>query len=246
MKYLVYSHTRLDKDEIFYIGIGDIKRAYRKGSRNIHWKRIVNLTEYRVDILHDNLTWEQACEYEKKLIAKYGRRDLGKGPLVNMTDGGDGKVGYRFSQESKDKIGNSNKGKLVGEKNPFFGKKHSPELIKIIEEKKKLNPRIYTEEQKSKWRQKVLGMKMHDEDSINRISKNMPHSVPIKVWKKTGEYVGEWHAYSAFVREVFGFRARSETSKQYTTAVSKICGIVNGTSRNKTYKGYRFESIKNQ
>ena len=53
---IVYRHIRLDKNEPFYIGIGkEIKRAYDKRRGN-HWKSIIKKTEYRVDILFDNLT----------------------------------------------------------------------------------------------------------------------------------------------------------------------------------------------
>ena len=55
-KSYVYSHTRLDNNEIFYIGIGvhrkddKYKRAYKK-DRSLFWKNIVNKTNYSVNIL---------------------------------------------------------------------------------------------------------------------------------------------------------------------------------------------------
>ena len=88
----VYKHTRMDTNEIFYIGIGDgndYKRAYSKDSRNLWWKNIVAKTEYIVEILKDNLSWEEACEKEKYYIKKYGRTIEG-GILVNITEGGEG------------------------------------------------------------------------------------------------------------------------------------------------------------
>jgi hypothetical protein len=91
----VYRHIRLDKNEVFYIGIGkqaNYKRAYNTYKRNDHWKKIINLTNYKVEIIEDGLSWEQACKKEKELIAFYGRDDLKKGTLVNMTDGGDGLI----------------------------------------------------------------------------------------------------------------------------------------------------------
>jgi hypothetical protein len=88
---VIYKHIRIDTNEIFYIGIGkDIKRAYSKQNRNIYWKNIVNKTKYIVEIIKDNLNWEEACNEEIKLIKYYGRKDLNEGTLVNMTDGGEG------------------------------------------------------------------------------------------------------------------------------------------------------------
>jgi hypothetical protein len=100
----VYRHIRLDKNEPFYIGIGsdgDYKRSRIKSSRSKYWKNIVNNCEYKIDILFDDLTWEEACEKEKEFIALYGRKDLGSGTLVNLTSGGDGNTGMVISEERK-------------------------------------------------------------------------------------------------------------------------------------------------
>lgn len=95
----LYRHIRLDKDEVFYIGIGfDYKesRPYSKFARNKHWKNIVALTNYEVEILFRDLPKDILVEKEKEFIALYGRRDLKEGTLVNMTDGGDGIVRCKF------------------------------------------------------------------------------------------------------------------------------------------------------
>lgn len=67
----LYRHIRLDKNEPFYIGIGKGKRAYSKKSRNIHWLNIINSTPYEVEIILENLSWEEACEKEKEFIKLY-------------------------------------------------------------------------------------------------------------------------------------------------------------------------------
>ena len=116
----VYRHIRLDKNEPFYIGIGSDKsyrRAFEKNRRNNIWYKIASKTQYDVEILMDDLTWEQACEKEKEFISLYGRKDLGKGTLVNLTDGGEGVVGrkYKTSEETKLKISKSHTGKKLSE-----------------------------------------------------------------------------------------------------------------------------------
>jgi hypothetical protein len=143
---LVYKHIRLDTNEVFYVGISSTKRRpYDRSCRSEFWKNIVKKSGYRVEIVFKNLTWEQACEKEIELINLYGRRDLGNGPLVNHTDGGDGNLGqipwnkgkkglqkawnkgikglYKASDETKKKLSKSHKGLLSGEKNPMFGTK---------------------------------------------------------------------------------------------------------------------------
>ena len=114
----VYKHTRLDTNEVFYIGIGSqnkYKRAFSLIKRNSFWRNITSKTEFLVEIIQDGLSWEQACEKEKELISKIGRRDLGLGTLVNMTDGGDGTFNVKHSYEwyEKQRKNNSKKGKAI-------------------------------------------------------------------------------------------------------------------------------------
>lgn len=92
----VYTYTRLDKNEIFYVGIGsdaNYKRAKNKSLRTDYFKKIINKYDYKLDIVFDNLTLEEACQKEIELISLYGRRDLGTGTLINFTDGGEGRKG---------------------------------------------------------------------------------------------------------------------------------------------------------
>ena len=111
--YYVYQHTRLDTNEVFYIGISKVKkykRARDKYDRSDFWKRIVNKTKYKIDILYENLTLDEANEIEINLISYYGRRNLGLGTLVNLTDGGEGSVGAIRTEEWKIKMSKYFKG----------------------------------------------------------------------------------------------------------------------------------------
>jgi hypothetical protein len=114
---VVYEHIRNDTNQVFYVGKGETpRRAFSKYSRNPLWKNIVNKTDYTVEIIHSDITQEEACELEKHLIFLYGRKDLGLGSLVNMTDGGEGAINP--SIETRKKIGEAHK----GDKNYNFGK----------------------------------------------------------------------------------------------------------------------------
>lgn len=122
---IVYIHRRKDILDpflnVFYVGIGNNeKRAYQINSRrNIFWSRIKNKYGCIVQITHTNISLEEAHSIEKYLICFYGRRDLGKGNLCNLTDGGEGGLGTIFSEETRKKMSE----KHNGEKNAMFGKK---------------------------------------------------------------------------------------------------------------------------
>jgi len=111
-KSYVYRHRRLDNYEVFYVGIGSNKyRAYNTKTRSSFWKKITNKTKYQVEILAENLSWEDACDLEKLLISEYGRKNLSTGSLCNLTDGGEGTLGRKVSEKTKNKISQSNIGK---------------------------------------------------------------------------------------------------------------------------------------
>lgn len=139
---IIYRHIRLDTNETFYIGIGKSeKRAYATHDRSNLWKKVVNKSNYEVEILKRDLEWEDACDLEKALISWYGRKNLGLGPLVNLTDGGDGTLNHVVSDETRKKRSLSLKGRKRTEetKNKMRGKK-SEEHRKNISESRKGKP----------------------------------------------------------------------------------------------------------
>lgn len=141
----LYLHRRLDTNEVFYIGIGSKKyfgRAYTKRNRNKFWRNIVKKAGYVVDIIYKNISKEQAIAYEINLIAMYGRRDLGKGNLVNMTDGGEGITGFRWTEEMKVLASITRKGRVVSE-----------------ETREKMRNRIWSQESRDKLSNSQKGKK---------------------------------------------------------------------------------------
>lgn len=181
----VYRHIRLDKNEPFYIGIGSdcsYKRAYVTKRNNRIWNSIVSRCDYRVEIMIDDLTWDEACEKEKEFIAMYGRINLNTGILSNLTDGGDGSFGLKFTTESREKLSKSKMGykhteewkkkmsairlgkplyKMRGENHFMYGKKHSKETIEKMIAKKR--GKKFSEESRIKM-------------SMSHNGENCPHS----------------------------------------------------------------------
>lgn len=107
-KYYIYAHVRLDTNSIFYIGKGSGKRAYITSNRSNYWKRIVNAHGYKVIFLEENLSEDEAFNFEISFIAKYKSKG---GCEANFTIGGDGvRVEKRWWN---DKISEALKGKNV-------------------------------------------------------------------------------------------------------------------------------------
>lgn len=104
----VYRHIRLDKNIPFYVGIGSesdgkYERANNRHRRNQKWFNIVAKTEYKVQIILDELTLDEAKEKEIEFISLYGRSDKKEGSLCNLTDGGEGNPGRIVSEEVRKK-----------------------------------------------------------------------------------------------------------------------------------------------
>jgi hypothetical protein len=142
----VYRHIRIDKNEPFYIGIGsknNYDRAYCVKKRNKIWESIYFKTEIEVEIMLDNLTWEEAKQKEIEFISLYGRINKNNGTLANLTDGGAGMLGFKFTKEARLNMSKAQKSKppvseetrkklsIAGSKRigPWKGKKFSEEHV---------------------------------------------------------------------------------------------------------------------
>ena len=99
--FYIYAYIRNKDSETakagtpYYIG---------KGKNNRRFGRHKNLTLPQKShniILESNLTEIGALALERRYIQWYGRKDLGTGILLNMTDGGDGVSGRKHTEEEK-------------------------------------------------------------------------------------------------------------------------------------------------
>lgn len=201
----VYRHIRLDKNEPFYIGIGTSKyynRAYRNKNRSNLWKRIANKSEYEVEILLDNLTWDEACEKEKEFIALYGRKDLKTGCLANMTDGGDGAINLIVSKETREKVAEANRRRIfTDEDRKNISIRHTGR-VKSEETRKKLSNSLKNSEKFKKSiklkSEKHKGFK-HSEESKIKIGKSKSKKVIQKTLE--GGFVKMWDSAKQIQRE---------------------------------------------
>ena len=74
---------------------------YNPGKNEFIEQTWIMLNELPKSRIRENLSEVEAFETEKAFITAIGRADLGKGPLVNLTDGGEGFSGGRHSEETK-------------------------------------------------------------------------------------------------------------------------------------------------
>lgn len=154
-KYFVYKITNLVNNKI-YIG------KTSGGSIKHRWRQHINLTNQGEEKANkdgrrrfllinramkkygvDNFQIEQIFESddhsttrdkEIELIASFNSTDRNIG--YNISKGGDGAFGFRFTEEQKKKMSEKRRGTKMGKNNSFYGKKHSDETKKLISESK--------------------------------------------------------------------------------------------------------------
>ncbi len=109
MEFYVYQHRRIDTGEVFYIGKGSGKRAWKKSSRTEWWKRIVAKAGGRtVEIVFRCSDEQEAFNKEAELIAGCGFLKL-----CNMRGGGEG--GYSQTEEMKEMARKRMTGRIVSD-----------------------------------------------------------------------------------------------------------------------------------
>ena len=118
---------------------------------------------FQIFVLEECSSETELKQKEIQLIKE--RKSLASETGYNLTLGGDGRLGYKLSEETKRKIGEGNLGKImsddakakmsiaakkrcVGKPSPMDGKKHTDDALKKISESSK--GRVFSEESRRK------------------------------------------------------------------------------------------------
>ena len=137
-QFYVYVHMRSTDDSVFYVGKGSKYRSTSKNGRSEYWHRIVNKHGLIVEIVKDQMTFDEANSYEIYLIAKLREEGC---ILCNLTNGGEGRSGYSVKEDTKLLISQATKGKKRTEetKTKMKGNKNALGAKRSIETKAKIS-----------------------------------------------------------------------------------------------------------
>jgi hypothetical protein len=125
--FMFYAYLWLREDGTpYYVGKGHGYRAYERTSHRV--RRPIGNDRIIVQYYNSE---QEAFEAERFFISYFGRKDLGKGCLGNLTDGGEGLAGAVRTEEWKRRIATANTGK----------KRTTPPYIRTEEHRRQLRDR---------------------------------------------------------------------------------------------------------
>jgi hypothetical protein len=143
-RFYVYAYLRSkDSDHgkrltPYYIGKGQGNRAFFPHQRRIPTPKDKEFIAF----VQEGLTEGEAFGLERYCIAAYGRISTNTGVLLNLTDGGEGPSGFRFSDELKARMSIAQRSSMTQErKNKIsrakLGQKHSLKTKEKMSESKR-------------------------------------------------------------------------------------------------------------
>lgn len=235
--------------EPFYIGKGTGDRITtslldRESSFKVNKiKKIKKLGGEILKIkLFENLENDESLQKEIEIIKLIGRRDLKMGPLVNQTDGGEGRTNIIVSEETKEKLREANTEnarirKILGTD------RHTPEMVNHLRkinqgENNPMFGKHHTEKVKEEHSLRISGTnhpmfgKKHDEETIKKIKEKRNQSID---QEKLNQFFREFHSKSVlqfdldgeFIQEFSSIKEASEKTGCSESIIGKCCrGVI--------------------
>lgn len=200
MSFYVYEHWRPDRDECFYVGKGAGNRAHDMHKRNKYHKAIrAKLGRLgmcvEVKMVASNLTELEAFNLEIERIAYWKANNV---DLANLTVGGEGSKGLKWTEKAKAKLSQQRIGRTASEetkkklseisKERWLNGKIREKHLENMRGNSYLKGKKFSKETKEKMRQSRIG-KQHSAETRAKIAEANRRRWE-KVWENKNGHAG--------------------------------------------------------
>lgn len=241
-QYYVYHLINSLDGQPFYIGKGTGSRMYqhlREAERTTYTHRPVHnkirsIISKGGEVQYKKFecqTEDEAFIEEKRYIALFGRRDLGLGPLMNLSDGGEG---AQRNRDSVERGAIRNRGKRRTEESKAIMKAAQ---LKLVEERRALyDGHGASPETRAAMSERRKGKAWSE--NARSVKRDKPTAIPVVVYlKATGVEVGEWESMALCAKEL-----NLDLSSIWKILTGKMSATPDGKLRPyKSHKGYTFK-----
>lgn len=240
----LFENVRFDY-EPFYIGKGSKTRIRQhfspaqlkrdKNKKKVN--KILKIKKLGYDVIklkiYENLEEIESLNIEKKLIQLIGRNDLHKGPLTNLTDGGE--VGYckfyELNIETQEKLRKLRSNNIIGSKNPMKNKETSKKVSDVLKNK---NTK-HSDEYKKNMSEKIKNSEKHKKGTQSEKNRKTHKEIQEKNMKPTIQYDKNMN----YINE---FESIKDASRQLNIRKGDISAVIH--NRQKSAGGFIFK-LKN-
>ena len=242
--YKVYKYTNLINGKI-YIGQtyqtleqrAEKGQGYKGSTYFYNAIQKYGWSNFKAEILQDNLTSEEADLYEEYYIKLLDSTNPQIG--YNLRSGG---IKSTASEHTRKIISQNAKERYKDKtKNPMYGKKHSPESLKKMSESKKGN------------KNPMYGRSPSEEERkrISELYKKTPEKFRREFSKEEREKISErmkiqsqqWAKAVYCIEDNLYFPSITKAAEYYNVGIASLSGQLNG--RQHTCKGRHFEFVNN-
>lgn len=216
----------------YYIGKGNGNRAYTRARRNV----LAPLDKGCIVFIQEGLTEREALGLEMYCIKTHGRVDNGTGILRNLTDGGEGVCGFRFSSETRRRFSEFRKGKKLSNetKNKISAANKGKTLGRKVSEETLRNMSLaMSGSNNPRWNQPVSTETRQKMANAKKGSKQTPKAIQTNITARA-KYLYEIIDPDG---EIYMTNDLKNFAKQYNLTVQLLAKTITGAQKH--HKGWR-------